>query len=60
MSTNTFERKLEINDVESLKKLLDVMNTDAPKITLSEHPFSHEERKKSDALLKQFLSHSSH
>ena len=60
MATSTFDRKLEIPDVESLKKLIDVMNADAPQKPLSQHPFSDAERERSDRLLKQCLSHSKH
>ena len=31
MATNTFERKIEINDLESMKKLNDIVNADALK-----------------------------
>ncbi len=58
MATSTFERKIEIQDVESLKKLIDVMNADVPKKRLSQHPFSDAERERCDRLLKQCLSRS--
>jgi hypothetical protein len=60
MATSTFERKIEISDTESLKKLIDVMTTDIPEKPLSTHPFSNAERDRSEDLLKQFLSRSSH
>lgn len=58
MATSTFERKIEISDPESLKKLIHVMTADAPEISISTHPFSTAERKRSENLLKQFLSRS--
>lgn len=60
MATSTFDRKIEIQDVESLKKLIDVMNADAPQKPLSQHPFSDAERERSERLLKQCLSRSKH
>jgi len=56
MATSTFERKIEISDTASLKKLVDVMTADAPKEPLSTHPFSTAERDRSEYLLKRFLS----
>ena len=58
MATSTFERKIELTDPESVKKLIEVMTADAPKEKLSEHPFSDAERDRSESLLKQFLSRS--
>ena len=51
MATSTFERKIEISDTASLKKLVDVMTADAPK-----KPLSTPERDRSEYLLKRFLS----
>lgn len=58
MATSTFERKIEISDPESLKKLAKIMDDGAPGRPLSEHPFSDAERKRGEALLKQYLSRS--
>ncbi len=58
MATNTFERKIQINDSKSLKKLAELIASEPPKASLSDHPFSTTERARSDELLKQFLSHS--
>lgn len=58
MATNTFERKIEIQEIESLKKLIDVMSADVPVKPLSQHPFSDAVRDRSDRLLKQCLSRS--
>lgn len=60
MATNTFERKIEITDTESLKKLVKLMASESPKQPLSNHPFSTADRDRSEDLLKQFLSHSNH
>lgn len=58
MATSTFDRKIEINSVDSLKKLLNVINSDAPHKPLSQHPFSDKDRDRSEQLLKQCLYHS--
>lgn len=58
MATSTFERKIEISDPESLKKLAKIMDDEAPGRPLSEHPFSDAERNRGEALLKQYLSRS--
>ncbi len=60
MATSTFERKIEINDSDSLRKLVDVMNSADPAKPLSLHPFSDAERDRSEKLLKQCLSRSKH
>ena len=56
MATSTFERKIELNTPESIKKLAKVMNSEAPMKPLSTHPFSTRERDRSEKLLKQYLS----
>ena len=56
MATSTFDRRLELNTTESVKKLMEVMQEDAPVKPLSQHPFSSVERERSERLLKQFLS----
>ena len=56
MATSTFDRKIELNTTESVKKLIEVMQEDAPVKPLSQHPFSSVERERSERLLKQFLS----
>lgn len=55
MATNTFERKIELRDVESIKKLMKVMNDDSPKMPLIKNPFSNEDRKRSENLLNRSL-----
>lgn len=56
MATSTFERKIELNSPESIKKLVDIMETEAPVKPLSTHPFTAIERDRSEKLLKQYLS----
>lgn len=56
MATNTFERKIELNTMESIKKLADIMKSEAPIKPISAHPFSTTERDRSEKLLKQYLS----
>ena len=60
MATSTFDRKIELNTTESVKKLMEVMQEDAPVKPLSQHPFSTVERERSERLLKQFLSRKEH
>ena len=56
MATSTFDRKIELNTTESVKKLMEVMQEDAPVKPLSQHPFSSVERDKVESLLCEFLS----
>lgn len=58
MATNTFERKIEISDPESVKKLFAVITKETPQKPLSAHPYTTTERERSDRLLKQCLSRS--
>ncbi len=58
MATNTFERKIEITDPQSVKKLIKVMEKDVPSKSLSDHPYTQKERERSVSLLKQCLSRS--
>ena len=60
MATSTFERKIEISNVEDVKRLIQVISSDAPKKPLSTNPYGSEERKRSESLLKQCLSRSNH
>ena len=43
---------------QSVKKLITVMEKDAPTKSLSDHPYSQKERERSVSLLKQCLSRS--
>lgn len=58
MATSTFERKIEITEPESIRKLMAVMAKDASKKPLSDHPYTEAERERSVRLLKQCLSRS--
>lgn len=58
MPTNTFDRKLEISDPESVKRLIAVMEDKAPTKVLSDHPYTQQEREKSKSLLSQCLARS--
>ena len=60
MATSTFERKIEISNVDDVKRLIQVLGSDAPKKSLATHPYDSEERKRSESLLKQCLSRSNH
>ena len=59
MATSTFEREIIISNPESLQCLEKVMAAQTPKKPISDHPFSSEERKQGEALLKrcQLRSH---
>lgn len=57
MATSTFDRKIEIKDEESMKKLMKIMEADAPKNPRPIRPFSAEERDRGEQLLKQYFSH---
>lgn len=58
MATSTFDRKIEINDDESADNLIKILTADEPKKPSSRHPFSYEDRKRSEELLRHYLSHS--
>lgn len=53
MATNTFERKIIIKDPESLKRLERIMSDKTSRKPISKHPFSSEDRKRGEELLKQ-------
>ena len=58
MATSTFERKIEITDPESVKKLISVIENDTPAEPLSTNPYTEKERERSVSLLRQCLSRS--
>ena len=58
MATSTFERKIEITEPESIKKLIAIMTKETPSKPLSKHPYSEADRERSERLLKQCLSRS--
>lgn len=55
MATSTFDRKIEIIEPESIRKLMAVMTKDALKKPLSEHPYTDGERERSERLLAQCI-----
>lgn len=55
MATNTFERKIELRDDESIRNLINVVTTDDDRKKLNVQPFSDAERKRSEELLNQSL-----
>lgn len=59
MATSTFDRKIEISDMDSLKKLVKVMESVSPP-PISRHPFSDNDRKRGEELIDQWLLHSKH
>ena len=44
MATNTFERKIEISDPESVKKLFTIMTKEKSQEPLSTHPYTTAQR----------------
>ncbi len=57
MATSTFDREIVITDPASVEKFYRILNS-APKKPISKHPYSDEDRKKSEELLKIYLSRS--
>lgn len=57
MPTSTFDRNITITDPASIKKFYRILNAEAPKKPISRHPYSESDRKKSEALLKEYLKH---
>lgn len=53
MATSTFEREIVISSPEALRRLEEVMADQTPKKPISERPFSNEDRKRGEALLKR-------
>lgn len=60
MATSTFERKIVISDPNALQRMAKVMADQTPKKPISEHPFSTEDRKRGEALLKRCQLRFSH
>ena len=58
MATSTFERKIIVNNLESLRRLEKIMADQTPKKPISTHPFSSEDRKRGEALLERCQLHS--
>ena len=60
MPTSTFDRDIVLTDSESIEKFYRILNAEAPKKPISQHPYSKSDRKKSEELLKLYLSRSEH
>ena len=58
MATSSFERKIVIADPKSIEKLAKIMADDYPAKPLNVKPYSSEERRRSEELLKEYLSRS--
>ena len=58
MSTNTFDRRIEITDAKSKENLVRFLESDKPARQLSKPLYTTEERERSESLLRQFLSRS--
>ena len=58
MITNIFDRQIIIDNEESLRKLIQVVNSEPSNKPLSQHPFSDKDRNMSKLLLKQCLTRS--
>lgn len=59
MATNTFERKIELRDYTSVKKLFNVITSNDTK-PFAVQSFSDAQRKRSEELLNQSLLRSRH
>lgn len=60
MATSTFNRKIKIDSIDSLNCLARIMTDNTPKKPISKHPFSNEERKRGEGLLKHCPLQSPH
>ena len=58
MATATFDRTFVISNQESKQKLIKIMDSSETVKPVSAAPFSDKERKRSEDVLKQFLSRS--
>ena len=58
MATSTFDRRIEITNSESVKKLLTIMAKEPPKDPISRHPYTEVEREKSNRLIRRCLMRS--
>lgn len=58
MTTNTFEGKIEITDLHSVEKLMDILQDERPARSISKHPYSAAERERGERLFKRFLCRS--
>ena len=55
MATSTFDRRLEITDPEAIIRLLTLEPAKEP---LSKHPYTEEDRKRSEELIRRCLARS--
>ncbi|MDO4475284.1 MAG: hypothetical protein Q4B59_00675 [Lachnospiraceae bacterium] len=53
MPTSSFDRDFVITEPEALRRLEKVMADETPKTPISEHPFSSEDRRRGEELLKK-------
>mgnify|MGYP004691669713 FL=1 len=58
MPTNTFDRPIILDDPESIKKLLDIMESDAPKSTTPRHRTTDEGQKRGEELFRRCVERS--
>lgn len=58
MATSSFDREFILTDPESIKRLIEIMESDPPEEPFSLHPYTNTERERSEMLLKQCLSRS--
>ena len=58
MSTNRFDRRIAITEAKEVERLLDIMQEEPPIRPLSEHHYTQEERRRSEALLEGCLRRS--
>lgn len=58
MPTNTFDRPIVLSDPESVKKLLNIMESDAPKNSTPRHHITNEEQKRGEELFRRCVERS--
>ena len=58
MATSTFDRDIAIKDPVSVRKFYRILNSGASNKPISKHPYSEDERKRSEDLLRKYISHS--
>ena len=58
MATSTFDRELKLTNPEAVIKLLTIAETEPPSEPFCKNPFTEEDRKRGEKLLRYCLSHS--
>ncbi len=58
MPTNTFDRPIILDDPESVKKLLDIMESDVSRDSKPRHHITDEEQKRSEELFRKCVERS--